>query len=50
MKRKKPKLDAEFWRRDAENRRWMAERVAQIEAELEAQRAAAPKDPERRAS
>jgi len=38
MKRKKPTLDAEFWRRDAENRRWMAERVAQIEAQLKEER------------
>ena len=38
MKRKKPKLDAEFWRRDAENRRWMAERAAQIETQLKSGR------------
>jgi hypothetical protein len=51
MKRKKPKLDAEFWRRDAENRRRMAERVAEIEAELAAEKAQpATKDAERRAS
>jgi hypothetical protein len=50
VKRKKPRLDAEFWRRDAENRRWMAERVAQIEAELEAREAPRGKDPERRVS
>ena len=50
MEREKPKLDAEFWRRDAENRRWMAERVAQIEAELEARKAPREKDPGRRAS
>jgi hypothetical protein len=32
MKRKKPKLDAEFGRRDAEARRMLAERIAYHEA------------------
>ncbi|HWH06704.1 MAG TPA: hypothetical protein VNT23_09775 [Gaiellaceae bacterium] len=43
MKRKK-KLDAEFWRRDAEVRRQLEERVAYHKAKLaEEQRAQAPK-------
>ncbi|HEX6699732.1 MAG TPA: hypothetical protein VF101_03300 [Gaiellaceae bacterium] len=38
MKPKKPKLDAEFWRQDAENRRRMAERIAYHEARAEFER------------
>jgi len=34
VKRKKPKLDAEFWRRDAEARQLLAERIAYIEAKM----------------
>jgi hypothetical protein len=30
--KKKPKLDADFWRRDAEARRLLAERIAYHEA------------------
>jgi hypothetical protein len=43
MKRKKPKLDAEFWRRDAENRRYMAERIAYHDAKLKEEREQAAK-------
>jgi hypothetical protein len=46
MKRKKPKLDAEFWRQDAENRRRMAERVAEIEAQLKKEREQASQQPD----
>lgn len=44
MKRKKPKLDAEFWRRDAENRRYLAKRVAYHEAKLAEEREQAAKE------
>ena len=37
MKRKK-KLDAEFWKRDAENRKLLEERIANHMAKLEPER------------
>jgi hypothetical protein len=37
VKRKKPKLDAEFWRRDAEARQLLAERIAYVEAKMKEQ-------------
>jgi hypothetical protein len=42
MKKKKrtKKLSAEFWARDAEHRRLLAEHVAAIERRLEAERSA----------
>jgi len=39
MKRKKTKLDAEFWRRDAELKRMLEERIAYHKAKLEQERA-----------
>ena len=39
MKRKRKKLDAEFWRRDAENRRQLEERISYHKAKLEEERA-----------
>jgi len=38
MKRKKTKLDAEFWRGDAEDRKKLAERIAYHEAKLAQER------------
>jgi hypothetical protein len=38
VKRKK-KLTADFWRRDAEARRLLADQIARIEAKLEQERA-----------
>ena len=38
MKRKKTKLDAEFWRRDAEMKRLLEERIAYHEAKLAEER------------
>jgi hypothetical protein len=39
MKRKKTKLDAEFWRRDAENRKLLEQRIAYHKAKLAQERA-----------
>jgi hypothetical protein len=39
MKRKKTILDAEFWRRDAENKKLLEERIAYHKAKLEEERA-----------
>jgi hypothetical protein len=38
MKRKKTKLDAEFWRRDAEAKRMLEERIAYHQAKLAEER------------
>ncbi len=43
MKKKKTKLTPEFWKRDAESRRELTERIAAIDARLNAQ----PEPPQR---